>query len=946
MVIGRKLRVRGKLNLLLLLPLAAVVLVAVPFVIGQVDNARSSTSTADAARNARQLGALIWELQQERLVTADYLAEPTADDSAMVLQQQIVADDAEKLQKSVDFSASDELSSALVRLGSLAELRQNSRHRGAALDSVARAYHAVIEALIDALRLVSERTSDAEGTRQLTALDALLRANEESALRGMALIAAAVRPQVGQDLLTTSSAQSQMFTERFVQQANADQAALVVLVDQGEAAHRVDALAQNLPSSGDQNAVQPFVRGSRAAAEAQANLRRLVQDQVTSQIADAAGKRANTARITAWTVGLGAAILLALVLTLAFVVSRSIAQPLQRLTRAATTVADLANTELVRVADVEQVDEQPPRLAAINVSSSDEVGDLAVAFNRVQTTAALLLERQAVTRRNVSLMFANVAQRTQNLVGRQLALVDDLERDEQNTRLLTSLYRLDHLSTRLRRNAENLLVIAGSNDQARTAASTPLTTVLRSALAEIEDYQRVNIGTMQEVTIVAPLVSDLVLVFAELLENATAFSPPQSKVDVYSARTSNDWCQISIMDHGIGMSPQKVAEENRRMVERERLDIVPTSVLGLFVVGRLARRHGLAVNLAATPGGGITARVAIPPNLFVQEKTSGTTQRPAIGSGGGLGQRLEESTSPVTIPPIPKVPGRFSWFTARTGERRAIKADVTIEPQDMAEDAPDVTVDAVPQAIDAPPTPESAPAPVVTPEPGATTAPAPSATTAPAPSATTAPAPSATTAPAPSATTAPATPVPPPAADTAPADRVTPRFDSAPPGRVTPRFDTVPAARAVPPANLDADRRSGLQRRVRGAQLPTATFQGADPTPATRPPHDPDAARSAMDAFQTAVARAGWTSAPPSPESGTGPGLLSRRTPGASLAPGLREGPTAAKRRGTAATHRDPEAERAAFDGFASGLAEAQRQAGLGPNSHDETPGTTKEGTR
>jgi signal transduction histidine kinase len=901
MVIGRKLqlRVRGKLNLLLLLPLAAVVLVAVPFVAGQVDNARSSASTADAARNARQLGALIWELQQERLVTADYLAEPTADDSAMALQQQVVADDAESLQKSLDVSASDELSSALVRLGSLAELRQNARHRGAALDSVARAYHAVIEALIDALRLVSERTSDAEGTRQLTALDALLRANEESALRGMALIAAAVRPQVGQDLLTTSSAQSQMFTERFVQQANADQAALVVLVDQGEAAHRVDALAQSLPNPNDQTVVQPFVRGSRAAAEAQANLRRLVQDQVTSQIADAAGKRANTARITAWTVGLGAALLLALVLALAFVVSRSIAQPLQRLTRAAATVADLANTELVRVADVEQVDEQTPRLAAINVSSSDEVGDLAVAFNRVQTTAALLLERQAVTRRNVSLMFANVAQRTQNLVGRQLALVDDLERDEQNTRLLSSLYRLDHLSTRLRRNAENLLVIAGSNDQARTSASTPLTTVLRSALAEIEDYQRVNIGTIQDVTVVAPLVSDLVLVFAELLENATAYSPPQSKVDVYAAPTAHDWCQISIMDHGIGMSPQKLIEENARMVERERLDIVPTSVLGLFVVGRLARRHGLAVNLAATPGGGITARVAIPPNLFVTEKLSPPPARPAIGAGG-LGQRLEESApTPVTIPPIPNVPGRFSWFTGITGERRAIKADVVVEAEDITADTPEVTPAALdaalaPPAIDAAPTVETAPA-------------------------------------------AHPTSLPEPPYDPAPAARVTP----------APRVDGAPVAREFPIANFDAERRAGLQRRIRGAQMPAAAaFPGADQVPTTRPRHDPDAARSTMEAFQTAVARAGWTSSPPTPASTTGPGSLSRRTPGASLAPGLREGPPSASRRITAATQRDPEAERAAFDGFASGLAEAERQAGLGPNRHDEIPGTTKEGTR
>jgi hypothetical protein len=153
-------------------------------------------------------------------------------------------------------------------------------------------------------------------------------------------------------------------------------------------------------------------------------------------------------------------------------------------------------------------------------------------------------------------------------------------------------------------------------------------------------------------------------------------------------------------------------------------------------------------------------------------------------------------------------------------------------------------------------------------------------------------------------------------------------------------------AREFPIANFDAERRAGLQRRVRGAQMPAVAFPGADQVPTTRPLHDPDAARSTMEAFQTAVARAGWASTPPPPASSTGPASLSRRTPGASLAPGLREGPPAASRRITAAAQRDPEAERAAFDGFASGLAEAERQAGLGPNRHDETPGTTKEGTR
>ncbi len=841
MIIDR-LRVSGKLNLLLLLPLAAVVLVAVPFVAGQIENARSSATTADSARNARQLGGLVWELQRERLVTADYLADPVADDAGMLLQQQVVTDSAEALRASLGSGVSDELSSALVRLGSLAELRETARHRGVALDSVARAYHAIIQALIDALRLVPQRTSDAEGTRQLTALDALLRANEESSLRGMALVAAAVSPQVGRDLLTSSSAQAQMFTERFVQQADAAQAALVVLVDQGDAAHRLNAMVQQLPDPARPDSVRAFVVGARDAAEAQASLRRLVQDQVTSQIADAAGGRAGTARAAAWTVSLGISLLFALVMSLAVLVSRSISRPLQRLTRAATAVAELANTELVRVTDVERVDEQPPRLTAIDVASGDELGELAVAFNQVQITAAGLLERQAVTRRNVSQMFANVAQRTQNLVRRQLALVDDLEREEQNTRLLTRLYRLDHLSTRLRRNADNLLVVAGSTGGNRISAPTPLTTVLRSALAEIEDYQRVRFGAVHEATIAASLASDLVLVFAELLENATSFSPPESTVDVSAIRTAEGWCQVNIVDHGIGMSADRLAEENRRLVERERLDIVPTSVLGLFVVGRLARRHGLAVELLPTLGGGTTATLSIPSALHAATAAAPPAAASTMPAGAGSARRPALAAPLVAVPAIPAVPGPFAWFAPKSGGTSVpmeVRGDIAIDVEET---------------------------------------------------------------------------------------QVLPR-----------RAGAMPAL----PAGPSADPRGGLQRRVPGAHLPAAVGRPPESVPASAPLHDASAARTTMDAFQTAVARA--DSGPQMP-TGDGSASLSRRTPGASLAPGLRDvAPDSPARRVITAPMRDPEAERATFDGFAAGLAKADRPTG--PTTHDQPPGTPKEGT-
>jgi len=854
MILGR-LRVRGKLNLLLLLPLAAVTLIAIPFVAGQVENARAATTTADAAGNARQLGALVWELQRERLLTAVYLASPNGDDIGVMKQQQMVADTAEAVRDSLGPDASEELVKALARLGSLADLRAGALERGVSLDSVARTYHAVIEAVIDALRLVPQRTSDAEGTRQLTALDALLRANEQSSLRGMAVIAAAASPDTGLRLLADSSAQAQMLTERFVQQANVDQAGLVVLVDQGEAARRVEELVKTAPEPHRQGQVAAFVADALAGVESQSTLRRLVQDRVTREISEAAAARAGSARSAAWTVGVGAAVLFVLVMVLVVSVSRSIAHPLQRLTRAAGKVADLANAELMRVSDVERVEEQrPPRLAAIDVTSGDEVGELATAFNRVQATAAMLLERQMVTRRNVSMMFANVAQRTQSLVSRQLSLVDELERNEQNAQLLAKLYRLDHLSTRLGRNAKNLLVVAGARDGGRLAAPSSLATALRTALAEIEDYQRVHFGSVGEIMISSELVSDLVLVFAELLENATAFSPPESQVDVQSELFFDGWCQVSIIDRGIGMRPDQLSEENRRLVERERLDIAPTSVLGLFVVGRLARRHGLDIRLSPTPGGGVTATVGIPSVLI----TPGTAAVEA-----------SSVVLPTPLPPIPRALAPAASIEATPGD--AASAEKVYEPL---------------------------------PRPAA---------------------------PWPSVLT-------PPASNDdgfswfSPAGEISADLvrDT---GTATHPEDRPYGRAAAPPQD-----RSTLNRRVPGQQLPATSPRPTDPAPVRPAVQDPAAARVAMDAYQTAIARAALPSEPAttaSPSKSPAPtargeatvtfrgrASLPRRVPGAHLAPSLRHIPAAAPPQpDPASPTRDPESERAAFDAFAEAMA-------------------------
>ncbi|WP_439384420.1 nitrate- and nitrite sensing domain-containing protein [Amycolatopsis lexingtonensis] len=880
-----RLGIRGKLNLLLLPPLLAVVLVSVPFVLTQAGSAGAAAQSAAVAQQARQLGGLIWQLQRERLLTGAFVATPSASPDQMLQQQKVVDKTITDVRGALGADAPDELSAALTRIGSLGEVRQNAASRGVALDSVARTYHAVVDAVIDSLRLVPQLTDDAEGARELTALDALLRANEESSLRAMALIVTAVSPEAGRSILDDATQQAPIFIDRFVKQGDdgddAERAAQVVQVEQSDAGRRVDDLAARIDSPRDPAGTTQYVADVLAAADSHAGQRKLVQEKATSEIADAATGRADAGTRLAWTVGIGAGALFLLVAFLAVAVARSIAQPLRRLTTAATSVADLAGTELVRVTDTEAAEEQVPRLATIDVVSADELGKLAAAFNRVQTTAAELVERQALTRRNTSLMFANVAKRTQNLVGRQLALIDEVERNEQDTRLLASLYRLDHLSTRLRRNADNLLVVSGTRDETRIAGPIELATALRSALAEIEDYQRVKLGVVADILLSSALGADLVLVFAELLENATSFSPPGSMVEVDTMLLADGSCLVNIVDHGIGMTAEKLAEENKRLVERERLELAPTSVLGLFVVGRLARRHDLGVELLATPTtGGVTARLTIPPPLFSHRT--------------GLLPKTE---------PVPAIPAQAAP-KPRPAEAAAVAAAASIldEPRPVAR-------------------PVELPAPAI-----------------------------------------------PALLGNGNGFRWFNQLEPVWP-------DTEPAEPPAP--EPEPESRGGLRRRVRGAQLPDAGATAAPPAE-TKPRHDPEATKSAMDGFQSAFAKAAEVSATepsaalsresaapdaalsresagPAFSPGDGASLpvrvpgdsampggavratapaaaapptrdgLVRRVPGAQLAPGLRQQPAGRPiaRAVVNRSKRDPAAERAAFDAFAAGLAKA-----------------------
>jgi signal transduction histidine kinase len=646
-----RLRIRQKLNLLLILPLIAVLTTTVPFVLERVDDARASAATAQAARAARGVGGLIQELQRERLLMLGYLTTGRLDRSTLVAQVETVTDDVARLRASA--STGTELRTAAPALGALDDLRQRILAGSVDVIEVYRVYRSAVHALIEALRLGDRPGVDALGLTRLAALDALMRANEEASSVGAALVASVTDQSIAPQLGTALAGLDQQ-GERFRHLGARPQVELVDLVEHGQAGVRLRRLAADLDTS---NAPPGPERATAAltVAVTYTDLRRIVQDRVVGDIATAAQSQAGSAQAAAVGVSLGGLLLFVIVVSLSAVVSRSISRPLHRLSRAAGLVADLASSELTRVADSDEADPAPPRLAAVEIHSSDEIGELAGAVNRVQATAALLLERQVITRRNVAVMFANVARRTQTLVGRQLMLIDELERTERDAELLEKLYRLDHVASRLRRSAEALLVVSGTRDEGDTEKPVPLADIVRSALAEIEGYRSVRLRTIPTVAVDVELVGDLRLVLAELLENATSFSPPGTLVDVFAEFTGD--CLISVVDQGIGMAPERMAEENRRLVDRERLDVAPTTVLGLFVVGRLARRYGLSVRLEPTPGQGVTARVTVPGRLLVWQR------EPA-----GLGARLAEVSPQVQqastlATALAQPPDQFAWFT-------------------------------------------------------------------------------------------------------------------------------------------------------------------------------------------------------------------------------------------------------------------------------------------
>ncbi|ROQ62973.1 signal transduction histidine kinase [Streptomyces sp. 840.1] len=265
----------------------------------------------------------------------------------------------------------------------------------------------------------------------------------------------------------------------------------------------------------------------------------------------------------------------------------------------------------------------------------DEIGQVGQALNILQRAAVEAAVRQADMRRGVSEVFVNLARRNQVLLHRQLTLLDTMERRTENTEELADLFRLDHLTTRMRRHAEGLVILSGAAPSRQWRKPIQLMDVVRAAVAEVEDYERIEVRRLPRIGVGGPAVADLTHLIAELLENATVFSPPHTAVQVHGERVANGFT-LEIHDRGLGMPPELLLDANLRLAETPEFELSDTDRLGLFVVSRLAQRQNVRVSLQTSPYGGTTAVVFIPAALL-------TDAPEAHGTGFRLDRRSEKA---------------------------------------------------------------------------------------------------------------------------------------------------------------------------------------------------------------------------------------------------------------------------------------------------------------
>ncbi|MGW0789486.1 nitrate- and nitrite sensing domain-containing protein [Streptomyces sp. NPDC002911] len=753
-------------NWRLLVKLAAVLVVPALLAVGlgvvQIhDDVRRANSFADMQRLVAMRGelrTLLKALQMERTMSVERLSADAADDAAGLRRQKRSVDSARtavtnsrKQEVSLTGVTANRYQDAVGLLDRLPALRAQVASGSIGSWTTLNDYGTVITGLLNLDHALVLGFASPQLTRSATALYDLEAVEEQIHVEHAILLQAADRSHP----MTPALIEALQEADVRLQDRLGDFRALATPTElstyqrtvTGPAvsrrAHVVSAvLAEPFASDAQQNATTSLpvsVDSWNRDSEATGALVDKVSDDFldklrtsSAELQDRTSNRAGTASV-----------ILFAVLLLALAIGLGIGRHLLRsLAVLRSTALDVAERQLP--ASVESMREGQKTDAVVDVvpvHTTEEFGQLARAFDTVHSQAVRLAAEQAALRGDLRNTLVNLSRRSQSLVDRLLLMMEQLERHEEDSEQLASLFTLDHLATRMRRNNENMMVLCGST-LVRSSHGAALDTVLRGAVSEIEHYQRVLVQSGPPVDVIGYVAGDLGRLVAELLDNATVFSPPHTQVVIGGTRQPDGSLLIEIQDGGIGMSESDLARANRRVATDAATDTPASRQLGLFVVGRLAGRHGIAVNLSSQPGvRGLRARVLVPAKLVTAQAPARTDQpgtmaeRPAAAlptrtrgsrtDGGSAASRPPQrpfAVAAVRTRPVPadkdapQESAGTSWFSLAASATAARSAGNSVDapvPRDDAEEpAP-----APSSSTEAPGTPEPtgrpAPAPAV-----------------------------------------------------------------------------------------------------------------------------------------------------------------------------------------------------------------------------------------
>ncbi|WP_308121282.1 sensor histidine kinase [Paractinoplanes bogorensis] len=683
----RDARIRAKLALILVVPLVAVIALATTRLVDVGQRAADAAQVEELTKLETDVSALTQLLHVERMAGAAYIAgilpirtEP--DSAAKAYQAAVRASDAQiQVYRSHRADVDNPPGTVLDRLARIDDhLNTMDATRtaigdrgGIAVAEVVSRYSVVITDLVSYGDAVSQVAGDGDIADRLRAIAAFSRAKAGTAEQEAVSYAARVTNDLSAEQRTTfiaTQTSQQEALQAFSLVADPTQRSLVDNVVSGDAVNLVDGVATRLARAGSSASVTALEITQSFGAVV--DLMRWAEQELESAVVrQATDDRDSVVRQAAIEAALVVLVLI-VAITLAVILARSLNMSLRRLREGALAVANRDLPDAVaRLRDARNLGEggaddfvreiRDP----IKLPNRDEIGQVGQAFNVVHREAVRIAAEQAALRTSVSTMFLNLARRSQSLVDRMIGELDHIERTEEDPKRLAQLFELDHLATRMRRNDENLLVLAGADSSAPRREDALLVDALRASQSEVELYNRIEFGTVDtDISIAALAVNDVVRLVAELLDNATRFSPPTTIV-VADGRRIRDYVVIQVEDRGLGMSEEQMDQLNRRLAEPPSVDVAAFRLMGLAVVGRLAARYGIRVELRANLEGGTVAQVTLPSSIVVlpsrrldapsRPQELGTA--PYGGNTGGWDARNARAAT-ATLPTIAPEP---SW---------------------------------------------------------------------------------------------------------------------------------------------------------------------------------------------------------------------------------------------------------------------------------------------